>query len=173
MDINEILAYRNKIFNAAIIIVAILVSINMYRGQLQIIESLRQTKDMEVKKNTIVGSIGELEKRVKLYKEFVNKKDPLSLIKTFNRIARESGVNITSLKPDRQQEFPMYTKYPYIVMINASSFGQLGKFISKLESSPDIYFIDTAEIRSTGPVAPGSGKESMTMNLVASTIIFK
>ncbi len=173
MDINDIIKYRNNGVNIAIIIVAIVVGLNMYKKQVAIIESLKQAKEMEINKSTALGGISELEKRVKVYKDFINKKDPLTLIKTFNKVARVIEVKIASLKPDKSQDFPMYVRYPYFISVTSRSFYQLGKFISMLESSPDIFIINSAIIRPIGSMEEGSANDSLNMDLIVSTIIFK
>jgi Tfp pilus assembly protein PilO len=173
MDINYIINYRNKAVSVIIILLAFIVGYNIYKQQADVIESLKQAKETEVKKLTTLGGIDELEKRVKLYRDFVNRKDPLSLIKAFNKIAREVGVNIASLKPEQSQDFPMYLKYPYSLTVTAKSFSLLGKFISRLESSPDIFIIDSAVIRTIGTVAENSTTDSLSLSLVVNTVIFK
>lgn len=173
MDINDIISYRNKGVNIVIIIVAIAVGLNMYNKQVAIIESLKQAKDMEIKKSTSLGGISELEKRVKLYKDFVSKKDPLTLIKTFNKLARSIEVNIASLKPNKLQDFPMYVRYPYSITVTSRSYYQMGKFISILESSPDVFIINSAIVRSIRQVGEDSVNDCLSMDLVVSTIIFK
>jgi hypothetical protein len=173
MDINDIISYRNKGLNIAIIILAMAIAFNMYRKQIVVVESLKHAKEMEIKKGTTLEGINELEKRVKLYKDFTNKKDPLSLIKTFNKLARLIEVNVGSIKPDKLQEFPMYQKYPYVIGLTAKNFNQLGKFISGLESSPEIFVINSAVIKPIGPVGEGSPNDCLSLDLVVSTIFFK
>jgi hypothetical protein len=173
MDINDIINYRNKGVNIAVIIVAIAVGLNIYKKQVTIIESLKQAKEMEINKSMALGGISELEKQVKLYKDFVNKKDPLTLIKTFNKVARAIEVNIASLKPDKPQDLPMYVRYPYFMTITSRSFYKLGKFISMLESSPEVFIVNTAVIKPIGTVGEDSANDCLSMDLVVSTIIFK
>jgi hypothetical protein len=173
MDINAIITYRNRAINAGIIILAISISFAMYNSQMAVIESLKQAKDMEIKKNTALGGVNELEKRVKLYKDFINRKDPTALVNSFNNIARVTGVTITSLKPGRLQDLPMYSKYSFSMAVTASSFSQLGKFISKLESDPDIFLVDTAAVRVGGRSEEDQAKDYLSLDLNVSTIMFK
>ena len=117
MDINNIITYRNRAVNAGIIILAISISYAMYMKQMGIIEGLKEAKDKEIKRTTTLGGIHELEKRVKLYRDFVNKKEPTALVNSFNNIARESGITITSFKPGKPQDFPMYSKNSFSVTV--------------------------------------------------------
>ncbi len=173
MDINDIINYRNKGLNIAIVILAMAIAFNMYKKQVVVIESLKHAKEMEIKKGTTLEGINELEKRVKLYKDFANKKDPLALIKTFNKLARLIEVNVVSLKPDKSQEFPLYQKYPYNISLTSKNFNQLGKFISGVESSPEIFVINSAVIRPIGPVGEDSPNDCLSLDLIVSTIFFK
>ncbi|MFA5155982.1 MAG: type 4a pilus biogenesis protein PilO [Candidatus Omnitrophota bacterium] len=173
MDINNIISYRNRAVNIGIIVLAIAISYGMYNKQLAVIESLKHTKDTEIKKNTALGGIAELEKRVKLYRDFVNKKDSSTLINSLNRIAREAGINITSLKPGRPQDFPMYAKDSFSIVITAKSFNQLARFISRLESHTDIFIIENLSVRPSGRFEEGESKDFLSADLTVNTVTFK
>jgi Tfp pilus assembly protein PilO len=139
--------YKNVTFNIALIILAIMVSVSMYKKQNKAIELLNQQKGNELKKNDILEDIGRLEKKINSYKSVFVKKDTDLVIGNLNNFAKESGIRITSIKPTPEQRYNDYTKFPYELDIKASSYHGFGKFISKLESSRDIFLVENIMIK--------------------------
>lgn len=88
-----------------------------------------------------------------------------------NNIANDSDVNIVTVNPVKEQVYPIYVKYPFHLVVSAKHYDNLGKFISKLESSPVFYIIDSAEIKSAGSTE--TGFTNLSMDLTLSTIIFR
>lgn len=177
MQLSDIINYKNKIIHTIIIIFAIIVACNLYKSQTRGIESLKEKKELEIKRIRVLGDINELTKLIKLYKDLVNKKDISSIINTFNHIASDSDVNIVTIKPVKEQVYPLYIKYPFHLVVSTKQYDNIGRFISKLESNPDVYIIDSAEIKPAGSIETGSTKEmgatNLVMNLTLSTIIFR
>ncbi len=171
MRLSDILNYKNKIIHTVIIISAVITASNLYKSQTRGIGSVREKKELEIKKIGVLGDINELTKLIKLYKDLVNKKDISSVINMLNRIANDSGINIVTVRPVKEQVYPLYVKYPFELIVSAKHFDNIGEFISKLESSPDVYIIDLAQIRPASAIETGS--TNLVMDLKLSTIIFK
>lgn len=171
MRLSDILNYKNKIIHTVIIIFAIIVASNLYKSQTRGIESLKEKKELEIKKIRVLGDINELTKLIKVYKDLVNKKDISSTINRLSRIANDSDIDIVTISPGKEQVYPLYIKYPFQLVVRTKYYDNIGKFISKLESSPDVYIIDSAQIRSA------ESRETRTTNLVMdltlSTIILR
>lgn len=167
---NQLGKGKNKILNIVLIISTLIIAPNIYVSKAKNIESLNAKKDTELKKNEVLDRISYSEKRIKYYKNLFNKKDASLIMNTVNNIARDSNIKIVSIKPGTEQKEPVYTKYPFLLTIAADNYHTLGKFISKIESHPDAYFVDEINIRTQGQ-AP-KPQDNLTVNLTLSAIVF-
>lgn len=163
---------KNKIINIAIILCAIILSYNVYKKQAQSIALLKQSKELEAKKNDVLSEIVAEEKKMDLYKKFVNKKDVATIINRLGNIANDARVIINSIKPLEKQDYPVYVRYPFNFSVTARTYADAGKFISKLENSPDIYIVESTTIspsmKEDDPVP-----ENIVLTMIVSTVLFK
>lgn len=177
MEFSAIINYKSKIANILIIIFAIIIGYKIYRNQDKVVELLKQEKELEIRKNVSLDSISGLEKKINFYKGLVNKKDIASAVNTLSSISNASQVKIVSLKPLQEKDYLIYTKYPFRIEVTAKDYHVIGKFVSELENSPDIYIIESALIKpaakaeSARPAA--EFKDSLMLELTVSTILFK
>ncbi|MDD4894426.1 MAG: type 4a pilus biogenesis protein PilO [Candidatus Omnitrophica bacterium] len=164
-----------------IIIITMIISSALHKSQNRKIEMLSTRKEAELKKSDILREIGQSEKAIKLYKNTFTKKDPSSITNTLAGLAKDSDVTLVSIKPGNEENQPFYTKTSFNMLITANSYHALGKFISKIENEPDIYFIDEIKIKAQEKTveqdqelieAPKPENE-ITVNLTLSTIAFK
>ena len=178
---NLFLKGRKRVLSMGIILFTLFITLIIYRIQTKQIESLYVNKDTELKKNEVLNEISRSEKAIKLYKNLLSQKDASSVMNTISGIARDSNVRLISIKPAREENQPLYIKTPFILVIGADNYHAIGKFISKLENQPDIYFIDTISIKpqeeSRTPAqeltqAPKPPKK-LIINLILSIIAFK
>ncbi len=172
MEYFNLINSRNKIVNGIIILCAIIISYNIYNKQAQGIAVLKQSKELELKKNDVLREIILSENRITTYKHFVNNKDISSIIYKLHNIANDSGVLMKSIKPLDIHSYPVYVSYPYVLSVSARTYADLGKFISMLENSPDVYLIESTSI---SPVFKGDDPlpESITVGISLYTILFK
>ncbi len=162
---------KNNILNIGIIVLALIFANNIYKGQRQIAESLRQKGNLELKKNEALGNISHLEKMMNSYKRFFNK-DRSLIINTINNIARESDARIISIKPQKEINFPMYVQYPFDLVIGVNSYHSLGGFFSKLESYSEVFIVDSVQIRLATEVLKEGQESKFNVNLRVSAISF-
>lgn len=165
MDLTELNKYKNKLFNIAVIILALIFTSNIYKKQTRDIEALKGTRDVEIKKNKTLDSISQLEKKINAYKNLFSKKDASLVINTTGNIAKELGIRIVSIKPGAEQRYPDYIKLPFDLVVNTSGYHALGKFISKLESCQYVYSIEVVNIRFESQTG------ELTVNLKLSNIV--
>ena len=156
---------KNTFFNIVLILLALFISSKIYKSQGKTMESLREQTQEESKKNEVLQDISSLEKKIGLYKDLLNKKDAASAINTFGNIAKESNVDIISIKPYPEQKFTEYIKIPFELSVNAPNYHSLGKFISRIENQQDVYMIDSLSIN-----ANNQPKE-LNASLKVSTVI--
>lgn len=134
--------YKNKILNVLIVAVALFTAFNIYKDQAKAIQSLTGKKQKEIEKNEILDTISRMDKKIRAYRNFLNKKDISLVIDNLGNIAENSNVKISSIKPDLEQVYPLYVKYAFNIGLTVNNYNTLGKFISKLEKSDDVYMIE-------------------------------
>ncbi len=160
--------YKNLIFNIALVLGAIFIAYNfIYTRQLRDLASLKQEKETEIKKNAALEEVGKLEKRLNAYKNFLVKKDTSLVIGALSDMAKVSGIEISSIRPETEQKFPTYAKIPFSLEMSADNYHALGKFISKMESSPDIYTVEDINIKTQGQ------GDKLSVSLKVNKISFK
>jgi Tfp pilus assembly protein PilO len=162
---------KNNLLNIGIIILALIFANNIYKGQRQIVESLKQKGSLELKKNVALGNISHLEKMMNSYGKFFNK-DRSLIISTINNIARESDAKIISIKPQKEINFPVYVQYPFDLVIGVNSYHSLGGFFSKLESYSEVFIVDSVQIRPATEVSREGQESKLNVNLRISAISF-
>jgi Tfp pilus assembly protein PilO len=87
-------------------------------------------------------------------------------------MAREFSVKISMIKPAEEGAFPLYTKYPFELTVEADNYHQIGKFISKIETNPNIYTVGSLAMH---PQVNNQGNQpgKITASLKISTVLFK
>lgn len=133
--------YYRLILNLVTVILVLIIANNIYKKQTRAVNLLRQAKESEIKKAAIINDIGQLEKALDSHRTLLNKKDTSSVINTISDIAKESDVKIALIKPERQEDYTAYIKYPFSLSINTDKYHSIGKFISRLENYKGIYII--------------------------------
>ncbi len=166
----DIKKYKNNALNALIIIVTLVVAYNIYNNQTKNMQLLKDKEDIELKKNEVLGKISQAEKVVSSYKSYLNRKDLSLLINTIGNLAKETNVTIIAIKPGMEEKHPIYTRYPFDLSVGALDYHAVGKFISKLESHPDIYFVDKFAMRNRNN-SDADSKYVLVADMTISTIM--
>ena len=164
--------YKNQIVNLIIVFVFVVVAINVHKAQTRNILLANEKKYMEEKKNKVLEDISQLEKKIDIFRNVVNNKDIYSVINTLGSLARDSAVKISSIKPSTEMDFPLYVRYPFDLTVEAGSYHAVGKFISKIESHPDIYTVESIEMAPSLDVQEGR-LNKIIVNLKINTVLFK
>lgn len=160
--------HKNLIFNIALVLGAVFIAYNfIYTGYLKKSASLKEQKQTEIKKNAVLDEISKLEKSINAYKKFLVRKDTSLVIATLSDIAKATGLEISSIRPETEQKFPTYTKVSFTLEMHADRYHALGEFIGKVESSPDIYIIEDINIKTAGR------EDKLFINLKVNKIFFK
>lgn len=156
---------KNALFNVVLILLALFISNKIYKSQRQTMESLREQTREESKKNEVLQGIRSLEENFGLYKKLLPDKDAASAINTFGNIAKESSINIVSIKPYPEQKFAEYIKIPFELSVSSPDYHRLGRFISRIESHRDVYMVDSLSINA------GNQPKELNASLKVSAII--
>jgi Tfp pilus assembly protein PilO len=170
---NLINKYKNIVINLIILLLAVRFAVGLYKKHAKNIALLSGRKDTEIKNNQVLAGISQLQDELKVYKAFVNNKDIALSIPTLTNIAEGSSVKIISVKPQPEQGYPLHIKYPFDLRVEANNYHALGKFISVLESHPDIYNVESVKIApQTGSKKQGEAV-TLVVDLRISTILLK
>jgi Tfp pilus assembly protein PilO len=166
--------YKKMILNLAVVLAALLVSFRLYTAQEKEISGLRKQKENEVKKNAVLADIGQMERRLDSYRQFLNKKKIVECVVKLNNAARSASVNISSIMPLDTIEAPYYSLYPFNLVILGKDYHALAKFINDLEKDSDIYMINLLSI---GPQGGGddakNGASQLRAEMQIATILYK
>lgn len=139
----DIKKHKNLALNILIIILAAIISLNIYKKQDKGRVSLNAQKEIEIKKSAEFEAISRLEKKNNYFKKYLPKKDAGLTIDTISNIAKELGIQIVSIRPEPELKFAQYSKYPFEISFAINNYHDLGRFISKIESSNDVYVVET------------------------------
>lgn len=163
MDI-DFLKIKKHILNIIVLLLAFIISFNIYKTQTKKVNSLRAQQKTEEKRNELLKSIKQLQAAFNSYKDTFEKKD-VSLVIT--NITKDSDIKIISLKPGEEGDYSqIMTRYPLGLRIEAPSYHLLGKFISRIENDGKIHsVVENIKISPAG--------ERMNIDLTLSTFFFK
>jgi len=154
-----------KLPNLIIIIIIIIVGFNIYKDQTKSIEALKEKIKVEEEKNAVLKELSGLRGKLDAYMAILARKEVRLFMSSIQNSAKDSGVAISSIKPRNEQVKEDYVIVPFDLTVTAPNYHALAKFISKLENSKDVYFVDSGDIIETG-----SG-DGLKANMVVSSII--
>jgi Tfp pilus assembly protein PilO len=167
--------HKDTIFKVVVILFALMVANSIYKKQVSAIEKLKNQNEMETKKIEVLQNISLAEKKLNAYKSLLVKKEAGTIINTINNIAKESGVRIISVRPGQEQKYQAYVKAPFHLVLSTPDYHALGKFINKIESNPDVYLVESVEIKSrilSGPTKDSELKKELDVSLIVSSVAF-
>lgn len=161
---------KKSILNIAIVILALIISVNIYKGQVKDVTDLIQRRESSLKNNVLLQEISQLEKKIDSYKTAINNKDMSAIINTLNTIAGNSGVELVSIRPKPAEDYPVYVKYGFTLNITTKRYHDLAKFISQVENSSDIYVIERFGV---GITIDADKNKGLAAELILNTVLFK
>ncbi|MFH0762389.1 MAG: type 4a pilus biogenesis protein PilO [Candidatus Omnitrophota bacterium] len=165
--------YKKSFFSIVVILAALLIAFRIFTAQDKQVAALKQQKENEIKKNTALKSISELEKKLDSYKQFLSKKDASESLRKISSIAKRLSVNIVSLTPQAVEETAHYALSPFNLTVSAQNYHILAKFISELENDDDIYMIKLFSIMPQGPADAKRGPGVLQAQIQLSTILYR
>lgn len=165
---------KNNILNLVIVLLALFIAFQIYKGIEEQAGSLLQQKDIEIKKNEAAQEIAVFERKIEGYKKAFARRDLGSVIDTISAIGKKCSVKVTSIKPESEEAKPDYIRSTFSIVIDAPDYHALGNFISQLESYQDIYFVDEAKIISAGSLsqAQAGADKGLKITLKISTVSY-
>lgn len=131
---------------AGIILLGLIASGYLFQEQQKKIKKLKNEISLEEQKISLGKELAVLNDKItKTSSQYVRKAASLTIDK-FNDFASESKVKIVSIAPEKERDSGFYTVMPFRLKLQAS-YHRLGKFISILESLPDMVKIEDFFIR--------------------------
>ena len=137
---------KNKIINISVIVVALFIASKIYKQQSQQEQVMKDRNEVEIKKNSELQSIEKEGEKIDAYRDLLVNKDPNSSINEITGMAKELGIKVQSIKPLDTINNPDYTKALFELTIKSPSYHALGEFISTIESSVNVYMIESLKI---------------------------
>jgi Tfp pilus assembly protein PilO len=141
---------KQNLLNLVILIVAIIIAFKVYQSKEKDILALKNQKLMEEKKNDVLIEISTLEKTLAFLNNNVNNKLTSGVLDKIGDFANSASVKISRITPQKEIPSGEYTKYPYDVALSADNYHQIGRFVSLLENSTDIYMVENLAISKGG-----------------------
>lgn len=141
--------------------------------------SLRADILKERDKNILVGKIKALGKYIKAYDKRIPESGGVSwLLGEISNMASKERIEVSSIKPGNPEDYGLYTKL-FVVVEIASTYNQLGGFVSGIESSEKFLKVESVNVKRMGldeKFDKGSGKFKafdVKANIVISAIASK
>lgn len=168
------------ILSVAIGIIALMTGlVFIYKPFMDRTTSLRSEILRERDKNILIGKIRTLGKYLKVYDKRLPKDASVSwLIGELSDMASKEHVELSSITPGSPEDYEFYTKL-YVIMDTISTYHELGRFLSRIESSDRFLRIENIYIKrldADGLFEKTSSKFKVfdvKVNIIVSTLIQK
>ncbi|MDD2751860.1 MAG: type 4a pilus biogenesis protein PilO [Candidatus Omnitrophica bacterium] len=171
MDMKPLLLKnKNKVINLAVLILSAYIALVIYQGQNTKVVNLANAKEMEIKKNEVLTEISQQQAIFNNYRSFVNAKDASQLSDAISNIAAAANAKIVSFRPMAEENFPVYSRFPFDIRVETNDYHSLGKFISSLESHQFLFDVESIKITAQ---PPEKGKVRLTSDLKISSILIR
>jgi hypothetical protein len=109
--------------------------------------SLRSEILRERDKNILIGKIRVLGKHMKFYDKRIPKDASVSwLIGELSELASKEHVELSSMTPGSPEDYEFYAKL-YVIMDTISTYHELGRFLSRVESSDKFLRVENIYIK--------------------------
>ncbi|MBI4707883.1 MAG: type 4a pilus biogenesis protein PilO [Candidatus Omnitrophica bacterium] len=150
MEITELVGKIKKSFLTIFILgLALIIAFNIYQAQNKELDQLRIRKENEAKKNVLLAEVSTLENRIQSYKNLLGRKDPNLIMNSLSKAAQDTGVKISSIRPEAENIQPNYIKIPFSLQVIAPDYNSFGNFVSMVENDKDVYLVEDARINSS------------------------
>jgi len=129
------------------IITSTIAIVSIYRPYLNRHKMLRTQILEERDRNILLGKIRALSKYVKAYSDKLPRGKGVSwLVSEVSDMATKEKIEVLSIKPESPEDNTLYLRLS-VVMDFACNYHQLGRFLSRLESSPQFLKVESLNIK--------------------------
>ena len=139
---------KSSVIPVIILLIAAILGYMVIYAPLTSKKSVLESGLAEIKqKNELLANIKQVSVKIKNNENVISKrKDESWLINKISSIANEAKVNVVSVEPQRKISVGDYEKISVKVDL-VCSYHRLGRFISRLENSPELLKIDSLEAK--------------------------
>lgn len=139
------MSYKLKTIIVSVVVILFIAIVGMnfiYQSAKRKIEAIEATQKKEEEKNKLLKEVNKRQKDIQKYRFRLSlNKDISYFINYVSKLADASGVEVISIEPKSLQRENYYQKLPLNLSLKAS-YNELGKFISKLESSEQFILVE-------------------------------
>ncbi|MCM8800255.1 MAG: type 4a pilus biogenesis protein PilO [Candidatus Omnitrophica bacterium] len=165
---------KRNISDLLVIILAIIISFNLYSNFKKQNLTYKARIEQESKKTDVINKLHTIEKELFRYKELLQRKEINQIINKITQLAQESKLNISSLKPLEEVSFDICTKSSLRLSGWIDNYHLLGNFIAKLESYDELYRVELLNIKPTRELASSEvPKKGLWVDLVVVRFNFR
>lgn len=164
LNYEQIERNKNTIVSICLIVLALIIALQFYLSANNQVSSLLEQQNSELEKNKVFEDIAALEKKAETYKKVFVKKDLASVMDIIYAIAKNTSVKIISVKPFAEESMGSYFKSSFLITLTASSYHNLGDFISKIENHKDMYLVSEVSINAL-PTNPDVVTANVDLNV--------
>ena len=134
------------LIGSLIVFVSLLIARSIYQKQTAEIKNIQKGMAEEQQKGAILTRIAATESIIKKYSQYLpSTEDNRWLLEQLGDIADQTGVSLLSISPRLPKEGDKYVSLSVDAEIRCD-YNQLGNFISKLESSPQLIRLDSLQL---------------------------
>jgi len=147
LDIKMVLKNPQRIINIVLIIISLILSLNIYNGQKKELLNYQKRLDSEKNKNELLRELSVLENKLRECRNALKIKDTSEMISTVTELSEKAGLKILTVKPQPEEDNPLYKKSRLKLLLEAEDYHAIGNFIAQLEANEDLYKIESLSIR--------------------------
>ena len=163
--------HKFRAFNLILLLVFLLIALRIYNVASKERGSLKGKKEEEIKRNQVLKEIRDSEISLGAYKRLSGQQDASLFLSKLNNLAKDSSVNLISIRPQGENEGPVYSKYSFSLNLTVKDYHQLAKFVSKIENALELFVMDSI-VFTASPQAKEGG-DNLKAELWVSAIFFK
>jgi len=169
INVKDLIKNKNAPITIIVVIVGLISAKNLYQFQANKINLLKTKIEDYKERSVLVESNQSLEKKINGYNKAYAKKDASFYFDKINELIYENGLEVVSFEPLKEDDGGVYVRLPYRLVLKGS-YHQLGKFLSRIENSSDIFEIKDLSIASTPDY---SEKQKLSFNLTIAGVSLK
>ncbi|MCU0665752.1 MAG: type 4a pilus biogenesis protein PilO [Candidatus Omnitrophica bacterium] len=150
MPVKDASKYKDYLINIVVLAIAAIIGFKIYIKSNQDIDALKKSIEEEKSKNKVLASLEEKEKEINAYRKYLNSKEITGILDVIGDIARESDIEIDSMRPSGENKYSFFKKYLFDIRCSAGSYHDIARFISYLESNKNVFTVESVSLSPEG-----------------------
>jgi hypothetical protein len=138
----QLSAHKNKLLNAAIVLLAVILAVYVNRGQSAKLEALQAKVASELQKNGVIRELALLQQDTGAYAAYFSPDDPGPIMTNFDSLTEGLNTEIVSVRPQKAQKEQGLSTIAFELNVRCKDYYSLSKFISAIENYQKVYVVD-------------------------------